>query len=409
MVKNLKLTTKLALVNTFATVILVSVVLGITYLYFYKLAMRPVLEDFSNPGRFVTAISTPFGKQYIVLRWDAYVADLEERVVVNDPYGIGLIEETGLKKIGNRYFYMTSVQNVIIGKEITAVIRFLENIRKLFILAILLLAIGVAVFTYFLTRKNVKELKEFISQIELLGGTDVTKRVEMVATTYELRELVQKFNELMERIERSYKAQEAFVSAVSHELRTPVATLLGYVNMLKRWGMNDENVLRESVQAIEESSKEIKQIIENMLLIARVETLTEENIELESFCEELLHQKFRNRNHESIDVEIRGKGTMKTNREGLGIILTILLDNAFNHGAPPYLIEIKNNEIAVVNHGEKIPEEVIPKIFERFFKGEKSTGTGLGLYIANEIAKKLGLKIQVNSNEERTIFKIVKD
>jgi signal transduction histidine kinase len=408
-VKNLKLTTKLALVNTFATVILVSVVLGITYLYFYKLAMRPVLEDFSNPGRFVTAISTPFGKQYIVLRWDAYVADLEERVVVNDPYGIGLIEETGLKKIGNRYFYMTSVQNVIIGKEITAVIRFLENIRKLFILAILLLAIGVAVFTYFLTRKNVKELKEFISQIELLGGTDVTKRVEMVATTYELRELVQKFNELMERIERSYKAQEAFVSAVSHELRTPVATLLGYVNMLKRWGMNDENVLRESVQAIEESSKEIKQIIENMLLIARVETLTEENIELESFCEELLHQKFRNRNHESIDVEIRGKGTMKTNREGLGIILTILLDNAFNHGAPPYLIEIKNNEIAVVNHGEKIPEEVIPKIFERFFKGEKSTGTGLGLYIANEIAKKLGLKIQVDSNEERTIFKIVKD
>ncbi|WP_155804107.1 sensor histidine kinase [Fervidobacterium pennivorans] len=407
--KNLKLTTKLALVNTFATVILVSFVLGLTYLYFYKLAMRPVLEDFSNPGRFVTVVSTPFGKQYIVLRWDVYVADLEERVVVNDPYGIGLVEETGLKKIGNRYFYMMSVQNVIVGKEITAVIRFLENIRKLFILAILLLAIGVAVFTYFLTRKNVKELKEFIAQIELLGGTDVTKRVEMATTTYELKELVQKFNELMERIERSYKAQEAFVSAVSHELRTPVATLVGYVNMLKRWGMNNENVLRESVQAIEESSKEIKQIIENMLLIARVETLTEENIELESFCEELLHQKFRNRNHESIDVEIRGKGTMKTNREGLGIILTILLDNAFNHGAPPYLIEIKNNEIAVVNHGEKIPEEVIPKIFERFFKGEKSTGTGLGLYIANEIAKKLGLKIQVDSNEERTIFKIVKD
>lgn len=407
--KNLKLTTKLALVNTFATVILVSFVLGLTYLYFYKLAMRPVLEDFSNPGRFVTVVSTPFGKQYIVLRWDAYVADLEERVVVNDPYGIGIVEETGLKKIGNRYFYMTSVQNLIVGKEITAVIKFLENIRKLFILAILLLAIGVAVFTYFLTRKNVKELKEFIAQIELLGGSDVTKRVEMATTTYELKELVQKFNELMERIERSYKAQEAFVSAVSHELRTPVATLVGYVNMLKRWGMNDENVLRESVQAIEESSKEIKEIIENMLLIARVETLTEENIELKSFCCELLQQKFRNRNHESADVEIRGEGAMKTNREGLGIILTILLDNAFNHGAPPYLIEIKNNEIAVVNHGEKIPEEVIPKIFERFFKGEKSTGTGLGLYIASEIAKKLGLKIQVDSTEERTIFKIVKD
>ncbi|MGC9771576.1 Signal transduction histidine kinase [Fervidobacterium changbaicum] len=407
--KSLKLTTKLALINTIATVVLVSLVLGVTYLYFYKMAMRPVLEDFSNPGRFVTVISTPFGKQYIVLRWDVYVADLEEKAVINDPFGIGLINEVGLKKIENRYFYMTSVQSLIIGKEITPVIRFLENIRKLFVIAILFLALGVTILSYFLTRKNVRELKEFISQIESLGGSDVTKRVDITPKTYELKELVQKFNELMERIERSYKAQESFVSAVSHELRTPVATLLGYVNMLKRWGLRDENVLRESVEAIEESSREIKQIIENMLLIARVENLTQENIELREFCEDLINQKFKNRNSEPVDIEVQGEGIMRTNKEGLGIIFTILLDNALTHGAPPYLIDIKNNQIAVVNHGEKIPEELIPKIFERFFKGEKSNGTGLGLYIANEIAKKLSLEIKVESTEEKTVFKIVKN
>jgi len=69
-------------------------------------------------------------------------------------------------------------------------------------------------------------------------------------------------------------------------------------------------------------------------------------------------------------------------------------------------VVLSDNKIDVINHGDMIPEKDIPKIFEMFYKGKNSEGTGLGLYIANEIAKKIGLNISVSSTQERTIFSV---
>jgi len=177
---------------------------------------------------------------------------------------------------------------------------------------------------------------------------------------------------------------------------------MGYVNMLRRWGLKDEEILNESINAIEESSKEIKEIIENMLLIAKVETLTREPIDLFEFTDEIVRQRFKGK-----DISIEGQGVTESNKEGLGIIISILLSNAFAHGQPPVEIKISNDRIDVINHGPKIPEEDLQKIFNRFYKGKDSQGTGLGLYIAGEISKKIGMEIKVDSNDERTIFSIV--
>jgi len=165
-------------------------------------------------------------------------------------------------------------------------------------------------------------MKEFVNQIETLGGKDVSFRVAIKPKSVEVAELVSKFNDLMERIEAAYKSQESFVSAVSHELRTPVASLMGYVNMLRRWGLKDEEILNESINAIEESSKEIKEIIENMLLIAKVETLTREPIDLFEFTDEIVRQRFKGK-----EISIEGQGVAESNKEGLGIIISILLNN----------------------------------------------------------------------------------
>ncbi|MGB9796414.1 sensor histidine kinase [Fervidobacterium gondwanense] len=401
--RNLKLTTKISFFTTLASVLVVSIALLLIYRYFYVLAVRSVTSDFINPQRFVTVVDTPVGKQYFVLRWDVYVADLSTGEVINDPYGIGLKDVNGFQKIGDKHYYFVKLDDIILGKDVTPTMRFLENIRKIFMFTIVLIAGGIFLSTYVLTKESVKEIKAFVSEIELLGGSDVSYRVKIKPKSLEVEELVSKFNDLMERIERSYKAQESFVSAVSHELRTPIATLLGYVNMLKRWGAKNEEILTESVQAIEDSAKEIKNIIENMLLIARVETLTEEKINIRDFISEIVQHKFKDR-----EVIVEGEGTIETNKEGLGIILTILVDNAFTHGAPPVIVSIDNGKIDVINHGPKISDEVRDKIFERFYKGENSSGTGLGLYIASEIAKKLGLQIKLYSSDERTVFSILK-
>jgi len=402
-VKILKLTTKISLFNTLATIIIVGMVLFTIYRYFSVVAQRNIVNDTGNIERSVMILQTPFGTQYMVMRWDLYVAEKENKSVVNDPYGIGYVDAQGFQKISDRYFYFIQFKSLTIGRDVTPTMRFLYAVRTLFIFAILFIAIGVFGSTYILSKRSVSDLKEFITSIESLGGNDLAYRVNVKPKSSEVSELISKFNDLMGRIERSYKAQESFVSAVSHELRTPVANLTGYVNMLKRWGLKDENILVEAVNAIEESSKEIKQIIENMLLIAKVETLTEEKIDLREFVEDLVYHKFKDK-----DITVEGTGLLSSNREGLGIIITIILNNAFIHGAPPVIVKVSDNAIEIENHGDKIPDEDLDKIFDRFYKGKNSNGTGLGLYIAKEIANKLGLKISVESTHERTVFKIVK-
>lgn len=404
LVKKLKLTTKLSFFNTLATIIIVGTVLLGIYRYFTFVATRNIINDMGNVERSVVIMYSPFGPHYVVTRWDLYVAETEEKSVINDPYGIGFIDAEGFQKIFDRYFYFVKYKNLVLGRDVTSTMKFLYSIRSIFIFAVIFIAISVFMSTYFLSRRNVKDLKDFISEIEKLGGTDLAYRVQVKPKSFEVEELVEKFNDLMERIEREYKAQETFVSAVSHELRTPIANLLGYVSMLKRWGTDDKEILEEAIGAIEESSKEIKEIIENMLLLAKVSTLTQEKIILEDFVSDIITHRFKGKN-----VSVEGRGVIVSNREGLGIILTILLNNAFTHGAPPVVVSISNDRIDIKNHGEKIPEEEIHKIFDRFYKGKNSNGTGLGLYIAKEIAIKLGLKIEVVSNDEFTVFSIVKN
>ncbi|MEN3041822.1 MAG: HAMP domain-containing sensor histidine kinase [Fervidobacterium sp.] len=402
--KRLKLTTKLSLFNTIATILIVGTVLLIIYRYFSVIARKNIVSDMGNIERSVMILQTPFGTQYIVTRWDLYVAERENKSIVNDPYGIGYFEAEGFQKISDRYFYFVKFKTLVLGRDVTPTMKFLVTIRTLFIFAVIFIATGVFASTYILSKRSVSDLKEFIVNIESLGGSDLSYRVKVKPKSSEVSDLVSKFNDLMERIERSYKAQESFVSAVSHELRTPVTNLTGYVNLLKRWGLKDENVLVEAINAIEESSKEIKEIIENMLLIAKVETLTEEKIHLKYFVEDLVYHKFKDKS-----ISIEGSGSISSNKEGLGIIITIILDNALIHGAPPFIVRLSDNLVEIENHGEKIPDEDLEKIFNRFYKGKKSNGTGLGLYIAKEIANKLGLRIVVESTTEKTVFKILKE
>ena len=67
----------------------------------------------------------------------------------------------------------------------------------------------------------------------------------------------------------SHRQQERFVSDASHELRTPIAVIQGYVNMLDRWGKDDEQVLKESIEALKNESEHMKNLVEQLLFLAR--------------------------------------------------------------------------------------------------------------------------------------------
>lgn len=217
----------------------------------------------------------------------------------------------------------------------------------------------------------------------------------------ELQGLEDAINKLLDRMRDSYRQQARFVSDASHELRTPISVIQGYANMLDRWGKNDESVLEESITAIKAESENMKNLVEQLLFLARgingKTQLTMTEFLLNDMMNEVLEEsKMIDKNHiySYINSEIISAygdiGLLKQTAR-------ILIENAAKYTDKGEVIILKvgrndNGEayFSIQDNGIGINERDVPHLFERFFRADtarvrKDGGTGLGLSIAKWI------------------------
>lgn len=217
----------------------------------------------------------------------------------------------------------------------------------------------------------------------------------------ELHGLEEAINNLLERMRDSYRQQSRFVSDASHELRTPISVIQGYANMLDRWGKEDESVLNESIAAIKSESESMKNLVEQLLFLARgVNGTTEINcieFSLNNMINEVLEEskmideKHVYKYYDSEQITVYGDIVL------IKQVARILIENAVNYTDENEVIILKTgiNEkgdsyFSVQDNGIGMDEDDISHIFERFFRadtarGRKNGGTGLGLSIAKWI------------------------
>jgi len=407
---------KISLISkvTYITTLIVALVLSIVLFTFYfsikDVAMRSIINDLKQTVSFLN--SKGFNNVEIMMKGmliqkfkrDFYL--IFDGEVLSDPYNIGYIEirESGTKKIEDRVFYFLKVNpRLIVGRDMTPVAVFLEDIKLRFVFIYILALLLTSFLTYLTTRNSMKHLKNFVSELENIKGNDLGFRFLKPNTNDEIDELVEKFNELMNRVEKNYKLQEEFVSNVSHELKTPISNLIGYSEMLKRWGYKDKSILEESVNSIRDTAYKMKELIENMLLLSKNFKLETEKIELRPLVEKIAQQKEKQYGQK---IEISGNGTITANKEALEMIISNLLNNAIFHGKPPYEIKLSENKIEIIDHGSGISKEEQEKIFERFYKSRNSKGHGLGLFLVKQLCNQMNLDISVKSIEGYTKFEI---
>ncbi|HAK42923.1 MAG TPA: two-component sensor histidine kinase [Clostridium sp.] len=217
----------------------------------------------------------------------------------------------------------------------------------------------------------------------------------------ELQGLEDAINKLLDRMRDSYRQQARFVSDASHELRTPISVIQGYANMLDRWGKNDESVLEESITAIKAESENMKNLVEQLLFLARgingKTQLTMTEFLLNDMMNEVLEEsKMIDKNHiysyiNSESISAYGDiGLLKQTAR-------ILIENAAKYTDKGEVIILKvgrndNGEayFSIQDNGIGINEIDVPHLFERFFRADtarvrKDGGTGLGLSIAKWI------------------------
>lgn len=216
----------------------------------------------------------------------------------------------------------------------------------------------------------------------------------------ELAEMSQTFNEMMEQLEQNYEKQEKFVSNASHELKTPLTIMESYARLLKRQGFDNKQVADEAVGAIISETGRMKELIEQMLQMAKSKdplSYAFEETDVTALIEETV-QPLRVASGRTISFEGKDVLPVVTDAKRLKQLLFILLDNARKYSEGGIEVRAIRDAgtviIEVSDEGDGIDAEHLPHLFDRFYRvqedrGRKTGGTGLGLAIAKELAEGL--------------------
>lgn len=226
-------------------------------------------------------------------------------------------------------------------------------------------------------------------------------------------------NMIVMPVEETIEKQKQFISDASHELKTPLAVIEANAEVL-------ENEIGKSkwMSYIQSEISSMNKLINDLLFLTKVENVQTINIkEVFNISEEvnMVCSMFESMAYEKsvkikydIDEDLRFNG----NKEDIKQVLSILIDNAIMHTKENGEVTVrlkkdKNNTIIQVeNEGEPIPDSEINKIFERFYRVDKSRNRnekryGLGLAIAKSIVEQYNGKIEVLCKGGITCFKIV--
>jgi len=258
-----------------------------------------------------------------------------------------------------------------------------------------------------------EKIRKLPGILDCIDAGRLDTRIQIDEIQDELKNVAIAINGMLDRINESYAAQARFVSDASHELRTPIAVIQGYANLLDRWGTEDEKTLIESVTAIKDEAENMKDLVEQLLFLARGDSnrinMMVERVELSGLVEEVVNESrlIDDRHVFKINctrVVVSGdKGLLKQ-------ALRILVDNAIKYTDKDGEISISTVEaensarLSVSDSGIGISPETLPNVFDRFVRADESRtratgGAGLGLSIAQWIASRHNGHMEILSRE----------
>src|SRR5690625_2526385 len=153
------------------------------------------------------------------------------------------------------------------------------------------------------------------------------------------------FNEMIDYLKENFRKQEIFVSDASHELKTPISIVKSYAQLLSRRGVDDRELVSESIEAIESEADRMQKLVEQMLNLAKNEaTQTMENIDFTAICSETV-KTFRGASNREVHFHYKDSQlSVLGNKDHLEQIVYILIDNALKYSEQSIDIHLTRND-----------------------------------------------------------------
>ncbi len=292
--------------------------------------------------------------------------------------------------------------NIIVAFPLYHISETLSSLVEIFIIIAPVFFLFSILGGYIISAKSLSRIDYIIKKTEEITTQNLEEKIEGEEFRDEYGRLVKKMNEMILRIKNSIQYMNQFSISASHELKTPLTILRGEIEIALRSPKTPEEYRKILISNYEETLRLIS-IVDKLFFISKFDhsliRLNKERIKLNQFLNEVV-SPLKNLGKEkniSLSTDLSSDVYVEIDSELIRSALTNLVENAVKYGYENHTLIIKtelmNNKkikISVINQGEGITADVLPKIFDRFYRIESSRnrgtgGVGLGLSVVKSI------------------------
>jgi two-component system OmpR family sensor kinase len=314
----------------------------------------------------------------------------------------------------------TGMGSVIVADSLEKVDKTLSQLRFLFLILGLIALIAIAMAARWIIALGLKPLEAVEDTAEAIAAGDLSARLPAAKPDTEVGRLTTSLNTMLARIEESFTARlesenklRRFVADASHELRTPLTAIRGFAELHRQGAVVGEEKTKELINRIEKESVRMSSLVEDLLLLARLDQsreLAKEPVNLNTLITEAVASARAAGPNHPIEINLEASEIFVLgDSQRIHQVIANLLANARAHTPNGTQISItalqgvSETTIAVSDKGPGLSKADQDRIFERFYRADPSRvrnsgeGSGLGLSIVDAVMKAHGGYVTVKS------------
>ncbi len=268
---------------------------------------------------------------------------------------------------------------------------------------------------YLLAQQMLKPIKHINGEISEIEAGNLDKKIDLSGSGDEIEELIENFNNMTERLYKSFKEQGEFVANAAHELKTPLAIMQTNVEtaLLDRSILKDN---RDYLQNVIKTIERTNQLLENLLLLSSIQARSSDfkKTNINELIKDTINDIKSLTKEKHIKIVYSNDKVKPVYCHPVLLCRAIgnILENAIKYSPEGSSIEVNLTSIesylliSVMDEGEGIPEQQVDKIFDRFYRvdssrSRKTGGSGLGLAIVKEIVHLHKGEVWVEKNSDK--------
>jgi len=311
---------------------------------------------------------------------------------------------------------------------------FLEMLTSFDVVVIIIyvvFGIGIFAVTFLLLQEKsmryigrISDAMQRISEGDLNITVDLEGDDEFSVMAASLNKMVEDLRDLMDKEREAERTKNELITNIAHDLRTPLTSIIGYLELLSKDGIIDQELQKKYIGIAYVKTKRLEKLIEDLFGFTKLNygkiSMNVSKVDVIKLLSQLLEEFYPSFMDKNLSYELQSNvpaQIVSADANLLARLFDNLINNAIKYGADGkrILVKVHGSEelvsIQVVNYGYVIPEEELPLIFNKFYRVEQSRstntgGTGLGLAISKSIVDMHGGTIHVSSDLSGTVFTV---